>query len=61
MLNFSQFMAQLLALNPTHNQRKTERDIKIKIHITPYETNKIDIRTNQNIPPKNTTHFNLES
>ena len=54
-------MAQLLALNPTHNQRKTESDIKIKIYITPYETNKIDIRTNQNIPQKNTTHFNLES
>jgi len=54
-------MAQLLALNPTHNQRKTESDIKIKIYITPYETNKIDIRTNQYIHPKNTTHFNLKS
>ena len=31
MLNFSQFMEQLMALNPTHNQRKTERNNKIKM------------------------------
>ena len=31
MLNFSHVMEQLMALHPTHNQRKTERNNKIKM------------------------------
>jgi len=34
-------------LNPTHNQRKTEMDKKIKVQKTWYETNKINTRTNK--------------
>jgi len=49
-----------MALNPIHNQRKTERNNKIKIQKPRYETNKINTRTNQNIT-KNTTHSILDS